>query len=603
MTFPICVLSVPLLAALCLLFLPKAWRLSSMALALGFAAIFFITTLLLVLLEKPTHYQVPWFKLDTLQLSFTYLFNAPAATLLFLLAWIGFWVFLFSAAYLKEDKESSRYFINLSFFTFAMAGLILAGDLWLFFIFWEYVGVGSYLLIAHYREKPRAATAAKKAFMVNRLADLSLFLGIIVAWRHYGTTDLVAMETLLKTGTHEVSVLAGCLIFGGFLGKSAQFPLHVWLPDAMEGPTPVSAFIHAATMVACGVYLLTRVFFLLSGGVLTAVLLGGLFMSLFGGLLAWRQSDIKRVLAYSTLSHLGIMATAVGLGFPNLALMHLFTHAFFKASLFLASGSVTYALGKEQNIYQMGGLFRKMPFTATCFLVASLSLIATPFFAGYYSKHAVITGAWQFSQASALGLLPYALLFLATLLSPLYIGRLFSLVFLGQGRSAAACKAKEAPFFLCLPTGVLAFCSCVAAWFVYGAFKWILPPLAVAAPLEAYQNIFASQASLPPFSLEVGLAVATLILAVYALWRPSFKFLPSEASVDGLGERLLEKCVQPFARAIFFLVESCYLLCILCLIFPIACLARLLARLHTQGFRAYAAWMFLGLLTLLYFVF
>jgi NADH-quinone oxidoreductase subunit L len=357
-----------------------------------------------------------------------------------------------------EDRGFSRFFACLSFFTFSMLGIVLANNFIQLFIFWELVGVSSYLLIGFWFEKPSAADAAKKAFFTNRLGDFGFLLGILAFWSMLGTLNFTSMQSNLVTiqnlprglGPHwSLSLLqqsfdfsflsdttltiAGLLIFCGAMGKSAQFPLHVWLPDAMEGPTPVSALIHAATMVAAGVYMLCRVFFIFTPDALTVIAWIGGFTALLSALIAIQQNDIKRILAYSTLSQLGYMVMAVGLSGPTPAMFHLTTHAFFKALLFLGAGSVIIALHHEQDIWKMGGLRKKMPVTFWTFIIGTLALCGVPPFSGFYSKDSIL--------AQALEQKNYPLFVLGVFVAGLttfYMFRLFYVAFLGERRTGVA---------------------------------------------------------------------------------------------------------------------------------------------------------------------
>ena len=389
-------------------------------------------------------------------------------------------VMVYSTAYMREDASFSRFFSLLSLFVFSMLGIVLADNLVMVFAFWELVGVSSYLLIGFWHGKPEAGDAAKKAFLTNRIGDFGFLLGILVVWSAAGTVNLGELEAKLHAQPGllgSMAGVAGLLVFMGAMGKSAQFPLHVWLPDAMEGPTPVSALIHAATMVAAGVYMLCRVFFLYTvpagwpealgfmGNLGAGMILGhvGALTALLAALMAVQQDDIKRILAYSTLSQLGYMVMAVGLGAaegtPASGLFHLVTHAFFKAMLFLGAGSVIHACHHEQDIWKMGGLRKKMPVTFWTFVVGTLALVGFPPFSGFYSKDEVL--------ATALHVAP-PLFFVAVgvaILTTFYMGRLVLVAFLGEARSESASHAHESPRAMTWPLLVLAVPSVALAWF------------------------------------------------------------------------------------------------------------------------------------------
>jgi NADH-quinone oxidoreductase subunit L len=338
---------------------------------------------------------------------------------------------------------------------------VVADNLLMTFIFWELVGFSSYMLIAHYFDKDFAAAASKKAFITNRIGDLGFILGIAMCLSLYGTLDFAELfKATHGPAAKAIPVAVGALLMCGFLGKSAQFPLHVWLTDAMAGPTPVSALIHAATMVAAGVFFMARVSFLLAPEVLQWIAISGAGMAALAGLCALAQTDIKKSLAYSTLAHLGIMGCAIGLGRPDLAVLHMAMHAFFKATLFLGAGSVIHGCHHEQDMLKMGGLLKKMPLTAATFIAATLSNCAVPFFAGWYSKDAIIEAAWHGHNLPV-----FAFLAIAALATCLYSGRMIRLVFLGEANSEAAEHAHESPWTMTLPITVLGLVFAVGAGF------------------------------------------------------------------------------------------------------------------------------------------
>jgi NADH-quinone oxidoreductase subunit L len=400
-----------------------------------------------------------WIDLGVFQVKIGYLINDLTKLMLLVVSGVGLLIHIYSLGYMADDKGRARYFGALSLFMFSMLGIVLANNFIMMFIFWELVGVSSYLLIGHWFYLPAPPDAANKAFLANRIGDFGFMLGILLVWSASGT---VSFEEL---GQHWSTIglspgfmtAAALLIFCGAVGKSAQFPLHVWLPDAMEGPTPVSALIHAATMVAAGVFMLARSFFLFqpAPNALTVVLWIGLLTSLLAALMATQQDDIKRVLAYSTLSQLGLMVAAVGLGVPQAAMFHLFTHASFKALLFLGAGSVIYSLHHEQNIWQMGGLRHKMPVTFWTFLIGTLALIACPPFAGFWSKDDILASADHNIPA-------FLAIAAVTFLTAFYMSRLFMVAFLGEPRSDHAHHAHESPRVMTVPLLILAVPACIA---------------------------------------------------------------------------------------------------------------------------------------------
>ena len=380
--------------------------------------------------------------------------------MLLVVSGVGSLIHIYSLGYMREDGGKSRYFAALSLFMFAMLGIVLANNFVMMFIFWELVGFTSYVLIGHWFERDSAAEAAKKAFLTTRIGDFGFMIGILLVWMASGSLvfdDIVAHLSKITSNPGYLTV-AAVLIFCGAVGKSAQFPLHVWLPDAMEGPTPVSALIHAATMVAAGVYLLVRVAFLIQASQTALLVIAwiGTITALLGALIATQQSDIKRILAYSTISQLGYMVMAVGLASNEAAMFHLFTHAFFKALLFLAAGSVIISLHHEQNIWRMGGLASKLKITFGTFAVGALALIGCPPFSGFFSKDAILVLTFQRDM-------PIFVVGLTTaFLTAFYVARQIIIVFFGKPRSDVARSGKESPPVMTIPLLVLAFFALTA---------------------------------------------------------------------------------------------------------------------------------------------
>ena len=376
---------------------------------------------------------------------------------------VGALVHVFSLAYMRDDDAKARYFTGLAFFMFSMTGIVLASNFIMTFMFWELVGFSSYLLIGHWYQKESAADAAKKAFLCNRVGDFGFMAGILMLWGITGTLTFADMQVPHAVSTATLSAAVLC-IFCGAIGKSAQLPLHVWLPDAMEGPTPVSALIHAATMVAAGVYMLFRVqvslgFEQFQDLQASAVIAwtGGL-TSLLAALMATQQDDIKRVLAYSTLSQLGYMVMAVGLVAGDAGMFHLFTHAWFKALLFLGAGAVIHACHHEQDIWKMGGLLKKMPITAATFAAGCLALVAFPGTSGFFSKELILDAAHEAGSP-----LFWIAAFVA-LLTSFYMTRLFVVAFLGQARSEHASHAREVGPLMWVPLALLAVLALLAGY-------------------------------------------------------------------------------------------------------------------------------------------
>lgn len=399
-----------------------------------------------------------WLQFGDFTASMGFLFDGTSATMLTMVAFVGFLIHLFSLGYMADDKARGRFFGGLSIFMFSMLGIVLADNLIMIFVFWELVGFSSYMLIGHYLDTDEAAAASKKAFIVNRIGDLGFLVGIAYAYWHFGTTNLEVLEAAVSLNPGMINAAIAALLMCGFIGKSAQFPLHVWLPDAMAGPTPVSALIHAATMVAAGVYFLIRIAFLFPESVLGWIAILGTSVAVYAGFCAYGQNDIKKILAYSTLSQLGYMSAAFGLGFPGIALFHLITHAFFKALLFLGAGSIIHGCHHEQDIFKMGGIFKKMPITSITFLVGVLALCGVYGLSGFYSKDAILIAAGL--QGEVL----FILLTGGAFLTAGYMGRLVWIVFFGAPKSDAAAHAHESGLTMLVPLIVLGVLSVVGGW-------------------------------------------------------------------------------------------------------------------------------------------
>ncbi|MCL5942301.1 MAG: NADH-quinone oxidoreductase subunit L [Actinobacteria bacterium] len=376
-----------------------------------------------------------WFRAGALEVPFSLQADGLQTVMVVVVAAVSFLVHLYSVGYMHGDRDAVVYFAELSLFSGAMLLLVLAANFFLLYVAWELVGASSYLLISYYFERPAAAAAGKKAFLTTRIGDLGLLVGIFAIVRQTGSLDYGAVFAEAQGGGlgGAWATAIPLLLFAGAAGKSAQFPLHVWLPDAMEGPTPVSALIHAATMVAAGVYLVARTFaiFAASPAALDVVAGIGAFTALMAATIAATQRDIKKVLAYSTISQLGFMVAALGAGAPAAAVFHLFTHAWFKATLFLGAGSVIHATGR-QVVEELGGLARRMPLTAGSFVVGALALAGVPPFAGFWSKEEIL-GVVAASHPALL-----LMLLAASFLTAFYVFRLVFLVFFGPGSSAAA---------------------------------------------------------------------------------------------------------------------------------------------------------------------
>jgi NADH-quinone oxidoreductase subunit L len=378
---------------------------------------------------------------------------------------VGFLIHVYSVGYMAHDKGYKRYFTYLNLFTFAMLILVMGANLVLMFVGWEGVGLCSYLLIGFWFEKHSAANAGKKAFIVNRIGDAAFILGIFFIFLIVGSGDFRAITGAIEGGviTQGMATLIALLLFAGATGKSAQIPLYVWLPDAMEGPTPVSAFIHAATMVTAGVYMVARMnlLFTLSGVAAQVVGIVGALTAIFAATMALTQNDIKRVLAYSTISQIGYMFIGCGVGAYAAGMFHLFTHAFFKSLLFLAAGSVMHALSGELDMRKMGGLRKYLPLTYPTFLIGAIAIAGVPFLSGFFSKDAILTQAFAQGQYFI-----WALGLMGAVLTAFYMFRLVFLTFFGQERLDAHAKEHlhESPRVMTVPLVILAFFSIVAGY-------------------------------------------------------------------------------------------------------------------------------------------
>jgi len=534
---PWIILFLPLLAAAVITLFTLRYRTISSLISIGAIVAGFVMTLVFIgangfhlNAETPgVGHAGNWLSIGNLQIDFGLKLDALSLMMMLIVTGVGGAIHIYSFGYMDHYRSKARFFACLSLFTFSMLGIVLANNFIELFIFWELVGVSSYLLIGFWFEKPSAADAAKKAFFTNRLGDFGFLMGILVVWTALGSLNFSSLQQILTAnpaalGT--IASIAGLLVFCGAMGKSAQFPLHVWLPDAMEGPTPVSALIHAATMVAAGVYMLCRIIFLLDPTALQVIAYIGGFTALLAALIAVQQNDIKRILAYSTLSQLGYMVMAVGLAGPTPAMFHLTTHAFFKALLFLGAGSVIHALHEEQDIWKMGGLKKKMPVTFWTFIIGTLALSGVPPFSGFYSKDSILAQALEQKNYLLFGVAVFV-----AALTTFYMFRLFFVAFLGEARTEKAKHAHESPAVMALPLAVLAVFALVGGFIgitnIYGSqFGAESENLSVAQQaLEPLHNIF-------PMLLGIG-AVAVGLFGAFTLYKTAATD-PLPAKLGGL---------------------------------------------------------------------
>jgi NADH-quinone oxidoreductase subunit L len=415
--------------------------------------------------QSATFALAPWIVAGDFETAIVAHVDALAAVMLLVVTGVGLLIHLYSVGYMHGDPGYARYFAYLNLFVFSMTMLVLAGNFLVLYVFWEAVGLCSYLLIGFWYARAPAAQAGKKAFIVNRVGDFGFALGVMWLWSALGTLDYDAVFAGVGQLSPATATGIALLLFVGACGKSAQLPLHTWLPDAMEGPTPVSALIHAATMVTAGVYMVARshALFERSGVALEVVAWVGVATALFAATIGLVQTDIKRVLAYSTISQLGYMFAAVGLGAYAAGIFHLVTHAFFKALLFLGAGSVIHGLNGEQDLRKMGGLAPRMVVTTITMTLGAAGLAGVPGLAGFFSKDEILAAAFREHHP-----LMWALLLLGAFLTAFYTFRLLFLAFFGAPRMPkdVAHHVHESPRVMTLPLGVLAILTVVAGWWL-----------------------------------------------------------------------------------------------------------------------------------------
>ena len=429
-----------------------------------------------ITVEAPFIQKVSWFHIGIVQIDMGVLVDPLTAMMLMVVTTVSLLVQIYSCGYMKGDPGYGRFFAFLSLFAGSMLGLVIAVNFLQLYFFWELVGLCSYLLIGFYYHKVSAREAAKKAFMTTRVGDFGLLLGILLLQLTFGTLDFQALQSavpayVVQCGTGFLTVIA-LLLFVGPIGKSGQFPLHVWLPDAMEGPTPVSALIHAATMVVAGVYLVGRAMFLFAEVpvVMNFIAWTGGFTAIFAASIAITQRQIKRILAYSTVSQLGYMMLALGAGSLTSSFFHLMTHAFFKAMLFLSAGAVMHAMAEEADIFKMGGLRKKMPVTFAAMTIGVLAIAGIPPFAGFFSKDEIL------AAAAAVSTPLYVLAVVTAFMTAFYMARLLFVTFMGEPASREAYDhAHEVGWFMRLPLLVLAVLSVFSGmWgYIFGFGEWV----------------------------------------------------------------------------------------------------------------------------------
>jgi NADH-quinone oxidoreductase subunit L len=497
---PWIVLLAPLASAVVITLFALRWKSLSSLISIAAVLVSFTCSCLIFTRSGIAAAESAWIDIGgALKVPLGFTLDQLSKTMLVLVSGVGAAIHIYSLGYMRDDEGKSRYFAALSLFMFAMLGIVLANNFVMLFIFWELVGFTSYVLIGHWFYRDAAADAANKAFITTRIGDFGFMIGILMVWMTTGSivfSEIAPRMPVLASQPAFVTI-AALLIFCGAVGKSAQFPLHVWLPDAMEGPTPISALIHAATMVAAGVYMLVRVAFVIQASQTALLIIAwiGTITATMAALIATQQNDIKRVLAYSTLSQLGYMMMAVGLASNDAAMFHLFTHAFFKALLFLGAGSVIVMLHHEQNIWKMGGLSRKLPVTFVTFAVGALALIGCPPFSGFFSKDAILAIAYEHNT-------PIFIVGLFTaFLTAFYVVRLLVIVFFGDTRSEVARQSKESPLVM---TGPLIVLAILAALGGFGFFARNF----LALPVEKEAAFFVPALAFGTLIVGGGLAIA-----------------------------------------------------------------------------------------------
>ena len=477
---------------------------------------------------QPKSLVFEWVSLKNKNFTFSFQLDSLGLLMLLVVHFVALLVQLFSIDYMRHDAGRWRYFAFLQLFIFAMLGIVLAGNLLLLYVFWELVGFASYLLIGFWFTKPRAVWAAKKAFILNRIGDAGFLMGILLLLHYAGTTDFAELNPLvvytLKLNERTFSLtVVGLLIFCGCVGKSAQWPLSSWLPDAMEGPTPVSALIHAATMVAAGIFLLARIHFLLTPTALLVVTIIGTITMFLGAYRAVFQTDIKKLLAYSTISQLGLMVLGMGVNARTASLFHLMTHAFFKAGLFLCAGAVIHYLAERpknkpdfdsQDMRQMGNLRKALPVVFVCYTFCAAALAGLPLFSGFLSKEAILGGAfdWANGRGGLAYLIPFLGLFSAGL-TAFYVARQWRLVFLENPQTTEKqIDIKHKTNFLINFPLVLLACFSVFIWFSFNPFDaadgWLFANFPTSKPIGAHWWVAATSVVISTIGGVVGYRTA-----------------------------------------------------------------------------------------------
>jgi NADH-quinone oxidoreductase subunit L len=555
-----------------------------------------------------------WINAGLLHVDFSFTLDHLSLVMLLIVTGVGFLIHVYSIGYMHEDQGYWRYFSYMNLFLFFMTLLVLAANALLMFVGWEGVGLASYLLIGFWYQKKSAADAGKKAFIVNRIGDVGFLIGMFLLLANFGTLTFTAISANLAlnpawTGGILTAICLSLLL--GATGKSAQLPLYVWLPDAMEGPTPVSALIHAATMVTAGVYMIARTHFLFdrSPFALLVVAIVGAATALFAATIALVQNDIKRVLAYSTISQLGYMFLGCGAAAYSAAIFHLMTHAFFKALLFLAAGSVIHAIGGEQDMRKMGGLRTKLPVTFWTMTAAVLAISGFFPFASFFSKDAILYAAFLHG---ADGKVFWFVGLVIALLTAFYMFRLWYMTFFGESRTHDA-HPHESPWSMRAPLVILAVLSACGGWIGIERFTAFLSPSVGEHAVEGASA-----------GLEIGLSILAVLVAALgwfiadllyrqrperpqqlaAAFSPGYKLLVNKYFVDEIYGFAIVKLLLGFSKFVLeWVVDVAVLGGLAWLLAGIATLAgAILQRWQSGNLRSYAGWLALGAAALLLFV-
>jgi NADH-quinone oxidoreductase subunit L len=573
----------------------------------------------------------PWFSAGGFSADLAMRLDPLSALMTSFVTFVGFWIHVYSVGYMRHDETEAgyaRYFAYLNLFMFAMLVLVLAQNFVMMFVGWEGVGLCSYLLIGYYYERQYAADAGKKAFIVNRIGDFGFLLGMFGLFSLFSSLDFdrVFTAAAAEPGKYAPYLTLVCLcLFLGAVGKSAQVPLFVWLPDAMAGPTPVSALIHAATMVTAGVYMVARcnVLFRLAPEAMGVVAVVGAVTAIFAGIIAVAQNDIKKVLAYSTVSQLGYMFLACGVGAYVAGMFHVLTHAFFKACLFLGSGSVIHAMGGEQDMRKMGGLKSKLPTTYRTFLIATLALAGIPPLAGFFSKDAILAGVFEHGRYVL-----WAVALFTAGLTAFYMFRLVSLTFEGSFRGTREQEhhLHESPPSMTVPLVILAILSFVGGWIglpkVLGEnadrFSAFLSPILLPlASAEGGEHALSAGVEWLLMGVSVAAAVAGLLLArtwyvrqqrrvpekIAASFPAAYALVAEKFRIDELYDALFVRPFDWLARMLWKVVDVLIIDGILnAAAFLVELIGDLLRFLQTGNVRNYALTLFLGLIGLVLIV-